>query len=54
MRAIAATDNQYISKSLSGNDPELCAFPLEGIRVIDLGQVWAGPLLGRYLADYEA
>ncbi len=26
--------------------------PLEGVRVIDLGQVWAGPLLGRYLADY--
>ncbi len=28
--------------------------PLEGLRVIDLGQVWAGPLLGRYLSDYGA
>ena len=28
--------------------------PLEGVRVIDLSQVWAGPLLGRYLADYGA
>ena len=28
------------------------SLPLEGVRVIDLGQVWAGPLLGRYLADY--
>ncbi len=28
--------------------------PLEGVRVIDLGQVWAGPLLVRYLADYGA
>ena len=30
------------------------SLPLEGVRVIDLGQVWAGPLLGRYLADYGA
>lgn len=28
--------------------------PLDGLRVIDLGQVWAGPLLGRYLADWGA
>lgn len=28
--------------------------PLAGIRAIDFGQVWAGPLLGQYLADFGA
>ena len=34
--------------------PEEAVQPLEGVRVIDISQVWAGPLLGRYLADYGA
>ncbi|MDA1002403.1 MAG: CoA transferase [Chloroflexi bacterium] len=36
------------------NSDEPPAAPLEGVRVVDLGQVWAGPLLGQYLADYGA
>ncbi|MDO8670092.1 MAG: CoA transferase [Dehalococcoidia bacterium] len=28
--------------------------PLEGIRVIDFGWVWAGPVLGQHLADFGA
>ena len=28
--------------------------PLKGIRVLDFGQVWAGPLLGVYLGDFGA
>jgi CoA:oxalate CoA-transferase len=30
------------------------AAPLAGIRAIDFGQVWAGPLLGQYMADFGA
>lgn len=37
----------------AARDPEDVQ-PLAGVRVIDISQVWAGPLLGRYLADYGA
>ena len=35
-------------------DPELGASPLEGIRILDLSRVWAGPLAGRVMADLGA
>jgi crotonobetainyl-CoA:carnitine CoA-transferase CaiB-like acyl-CoA transferase len=35
-------------------EPGTHAPPLAGIRAIDFGQVWAGPLLGQYLADFGA
>lgn len=28
--------------------------PLAGLRVLDFGQVWAGPLLGQYISDFGA
>ena len=44
----------WTSEPVASPEPRVDAgsLPLEGVRVIDLGQVWAGPLLGRYLADY--
>ena len=44
----------WTSEPVAPPEPRVDAgsLPLEGVRVIDLGQVWAGPLLGRYLADY--
>lgn len=39
---------------LAGARSDLPPAPLAGVRVIDLGQVWAGPLVGCYLADFGA
>lgn len=34
--------------------PSSPQLPLKNLRVLDLGQVWAGPLLGQYLSDFGA
>ena len=39
---------------MEGNPKRVPPGPLAGIRAIDFGQVWAGPLLGQYLSDFGA
>lgn len=42
------------SRRASVQQPATPSVPLGGTRVLDFGQVWAGPLLGCYLADFGA
>lgn len=48
---VADQDNALPSPPLHLPGDQL---PLHGLRIIDLTQVWAGPLLVRYLADFGA